>query len=199
MNVSQQRREIISFLVPELLEDSQHIIEGMLEKEFPFTLRFAVLAEQYRLSGTNTLQMHVVEAKAISKEKITRSYEKHGHEIVFTFEPGEKYTVNPLTVYMTRKAKGSKKFEMHRVSPLSVRVTGQPSLDVLRSYNITDYPDDHPIFEAIKKYNEPLLRYVEHRELAKKAESEFLENFESNVKGIRDALDSRPNKKQRTG
>lgn len=197
MNVHELRRHIISFLVPEPLEDSKNAIESVLEKDFPFTLRFAVLAEQYRLSGTNTLQMHVVEAKAISKEKITRSYEKHGHEIIFTFEPGEKYTVNPLTVYMTRKAKGSKTFEVRGVSPISVRENGQSSLEVVRSYNITDYPDDHPIFEAIKKYNEPLVSYAEHMELAKKAEREFLENFEQRAKDIRDAMKAESNKRQK--
>lgn len=197
MNVSQQRREIISFLVPELLEDSQHVIEGMLEKEFPFTLRFAVLAEQYRLSGANTLQMHLVEAKAISKEKIARSYDKNGHEIVFTFEPGEKYTVDPVTVYMRRKSKGSKTFEMHSFSPISMSENGQRLFNVVRSYNITDYPDDHSIFEAIKKYNEPLLRYVENMELAKKAESEFLENFEQRAKDIGDAIKTESNKRQK--
>lgn len=199
MNITKMKQCMVS-LKPVSTEQEKQRMTDFLETEFPSRLCFAVLTDTYCWAArTRVFQWHIVEATAIRKEKVERSYEKNHHEIEIFFEPGEVYTVGPLVIRMKRESKGSKSFFIDSIEPLSIKKTGTENSigEVMRSHNITDYPVDHPIFAAIKAYNDPIERYNNHIEIAMQARSEFNLKMKTLVDGISNAFELESNKRQK--
>lgn len=202
IDIKQKRQEVSHILGRESQsnQDTRDIVTAFLEKEGPSRMRFAILADSYsHESRSSSLRWHDVDATAIAKEKVPDAYgNKSAYNMVITFSPGEPYAVQTLRVHMTRQEKGSRKFVLNGFERLSVHENGKSIGDVLRWYITTDYPEDHPIFAAMKNFNEPMDRYQYHRAQAKLAQIDFEENYTRHTEEVLQAVEEQSNKRQKT-
>lgn len=184
----------------ESYQDTKDAVTAFLEKEGPCRMRFAILAESFsHESRSSSLRWHDVDATAIAKERVPDAYgNKSAYNMVITFSPGEPYAVQTLRVHMTRQEKGSRKFVVSGFERISVHENGKSIGDVLRWYITTDYPEDHPIFAAMKNFNEPMERYQYHRAQAKLAQIDFEEKYTQYAEEVLHAVEERSSKRQKT-
>lgn len=210
IDIEQKKRDVSMILAREShsYETTKDALTSYMEKEGPCRMRFAVLARSFsHESRLGSLRWYDFEATAIAKEKKPDPYgNKHAYNMLISFATGiaprditvnTTYTIQPLKVHMTRKEKGSKTFVFSSVETISVQENGKSIGDVVRWYITTDYPEDHPIFAAMKNFNAPMDRYQHHRAQAKLAQIEFEDNYIRCAEEVLQAVQEQSSKRQK--
>lgn len=148
-----QTLEITEAMCQKSDEDIKKAALDLLNKDIGSRVCILVMAKMviYESDENDDLYWEIINTEVFDRQTV---FDKHNDKYIsIVFGLGDEYTLGPLTIHMRRKSKESETFDVIGVYGMSLIRSNSKKTNVLRWHDVTDFSEEHPIFEKIRIFN----------------------------------------------